>query len=237
LIASRTRTRTVHRSDGPEVHLRWSDARDGDFHRTDVTLPELEPRRRALVDLPWTMLDERHGIDVVRVTSPGEHDGEAGDVAVTRVCGAVLGCWVGDCAPVVLVGATCELAVVHAGWRGLAAGVIDAAFDAIGEPVVGAYLGPCIGPCCYEFGADDLRAVATGVHVPATSIAGTTTWGTAALDVAAAVDAACASRGVTVERVGACTGCTYPGFSHRVRSDPQRHVMAAWQGAAPDGAG
>jgi copper oxidase (laccase) domain-containing protein len=208
---------------------------DGDFHRTDVAFEELERRRRAFVDLPWTMLDEHHGTDVVRVAAPGEHDGAPGDVAVTHVCGAVLGCWVGDCAPLVLVGATSELAVVHAGWRGLAAGVVDAAFDAIGEPVVGAYLGPCIGPCCYEFGAHDLRSVAAGVHVPAGSIAGVTTWGTPALDVPAAVDAACTAWGVAVERIGACTGCTYPGFSHRVRSDPQRHVVAAWQGTEPGG--
>ncbi len=59
LIASRTRT--VIRRDGPPVHLRWSDVADGDFHRTDVAFAELEPRRRAFVDLPWTMLDEHHG--------------------------------------------------------------------------------------------------------------------------------------------------------------------------------
>ena len=230
------RTRTVDRLVGPTVHLRSSVVTDGDFHRTDVALAELEPRRRSFVDLPWTMLDEHHGTEVVRVSSPGEHDGAPGDVVVTRVRDAVLGCWVGDCAPVVLVGATREIAVLHAGWRGLAAGVVDAAFGAIGEPVVHAFLGPCIGPCCYEFGAHDLSAVAAGVHAPAPLVAAVTTWGTAALDVPAAVDAACAVWGVAVERVGACTGCTYPGFSHRVRSDPQRHVVAVWQGAVPEGA-
>jgi hypothetical protein len=131
---------------------------------------------------------------------------------------------------VVLVGATRELAVVHAGWRGLSAGVIDVAFDAVGEPVVAAYLGPCIGPCCYEFGGDDLEAVARGVHADPAALTALTSWDVRALDVAAAVDAACAARGVTAERVGACTGCTYPGFSHRMRAEPQRHAMAAWQG-------
>jgi len=210
------------------VRLRWTVRDDGDFHRTEVALDELEARRRELVDLPWTMLDEHHGTIVARVEAPGEHDGAPGDIAITAVPGAVLGCWVGDCAPVVLIGERREVAVAHAGWKGLAAGVLDAAVDAFTEPVVAAVLGPCIGPCCYEFGIDDLRAVAAGVHADAASVSSVTAAGTAALDVSAAVVAGLAHRGVPVEVVGGCTGCTYDGFSHRVRADRERHVVAAW---------
>ena len=234
LTAARIADRTVlhTRVAGPPVGIRWSSRADGDFHRTEVPLTELERRRRTFVDLPWTMLDEHHGTTVVRIDRPGAYDGSPGDIAVTSCTGAVLGCWVGDCAPVILVGRGREVAAVHAGWRGLAGGVLDVAFDAMSEPVISAFLGPAIGPCCYEFGTDDLRAVAAGSCTDVASIAGHTSWGTRALDVPATVAAVCARRGVALDRLRACTGCSFDGFSHRVRAERQRHVVAVWQGSA-----
>jgi copper oxidase (laccase) domain-containing protein len=192
-----------------------------------VAFDELEARRRRFVDLPWTQLDQVHGTTVRRVDTPGGADGAPGDIAITDLDDAVLGCWVGDCAPVVLIGVESEFAVVHAGWRGLADGVIQAAVGGFSEPVVGVVLGPTIGPCCYEFGASDLEAVGAGVGCESSRIAGTTSSGRRALDVAAAVCAACGE--LPVERIGGCTGCEYPGFSHRIRRDRQRHVVAAWR--------
>lgn len=214
------------------VAIRCSVRADGDFHRTARPFPEIEERRRAFVDLPWTMTDQQHGTLVVRVTEPGGCDGAVGDIVITYVADAVLGCWVGDCAPIVLVGAERQFAIVHGGWRGLADGVIDAAVDAFTEPVVAAVLGPVIGPCCYEFGADDLALVAAGAHTTASAISSTTLSGSTALDVTAAVDAACDHHGVELALVGGCTGCTYDGFSHRANLDPERHVVAAWRPAA-----
>jgi copper oxidase (laccase) domain-containing protein len=226
---------TVALAGGSELHVTCSTRLDGDFHRVEVPYPELERRRRALVDLPWTQLDEHHGVTVVRVDAPGAADGEPGDVAITDIEGAVLGCWVGDCAPVVLVGAISEFAVVHAGWRGLAAGVIQTAIRAFHEPVAMALLGPAIGPCCYEFGASDLGAVAAGVGDRVGQISGRTRSGQLALDVQAAVTAACRNEGVPVDVIEGCTGCSFPGYSHRVRRDPQRHVVAAWRSSHPAG--
>lgn len=226
--SSRPRCTAVRRA-GTVVHVRCSTRDDGDFHRVDVPLAELEERRRRFVDLPWTMLDEEHGCIVREVDRPGAHDGASGDVLVTDLPGVVLGCWVGDCAPVALVGAGRRLAVAHAGWRGLAAGVLDAAADALGERVDRVVLGPTIGPCCYEFGADDLEAVAAGVGVPPHHLAGRTTDGGLALDVPAAVAAFTARLGADLSRLGGCTGCAFPGYSYRVRRDPQRHVVAVWQ--------
>jgi copper oxidase (laccase) domain-containing protein len=230
---SSARSLTIPRPYGPDVHVRWSVRADGDFHRTEVPLAALEPRRRALVDLPWTMLDEHHGVLVRRVVFPGEHDGSFGDVAITGALDAVLGCWVGDCAAIVLVGATDEVAVVHAGWRGLAARVIDVAVAAFDEPIVAAVLGPCIGPCCYEFGADDLAAVACGVRAAPGELTGATHDGATALDVPAAVRAALGRYGLDPVVLAGCTGCSFDGFSHRVRNERARHVVAAWQGSAP----
>jgi copper oxidase (laccase) domain-containing protein len=218
---------TIACSHGRRVSVRCSTLADGDFHRTAVPFAQLESRRRRFVDLPWTQLDQVHGTSVVRVDAPSADDGQPGDVALTDLEDVVLGCWVGDCAPVVLVGASSELAVVHAGWRGLTAGVIQAAIGAFTEPVVVAVLGSTIGPCCYEFGVAELDLVALGVGCDSSRIMSSTSSGRLALDVPEAVRAACGE--VPVERIGGCTGCEYAGFSHRVRADPQRHVVAAWQ--------
>jgi purine-nucleoside/S-methyl-5'-thioadenosine phosphorylase / adenosine deaminase len=64
---------------------------------------------------------------------------------------------VADCLPVALVGPR-AVAMVHAGWRGLAAGVLEAGVRALGDGPVAAAIGPGIGACCYEVG-DDVRAV------------------------------------------------------------------------------
>ena len=216
------------RVDVAGVHVVASVVADGDFHPGVVPAPELRRRQRALVDLPWTMLDQRHGVTAVDVLVPGGSDAEPGDVAVTGRRDAVLGCWVGDCAPVVVVGPT-RLAIAHAGWRGLAAGVLAVAADALDEPIAAAVLGPTIGPCCYEFGAADLVAVAEGLALDPARVLGTTRWGAPALDVPAAVGHWFAGRGVTPTTVGSCPGCSYPGFSHRVRSERARHVVAAWR--------
>jgi hypothetical protein len=218
----------IARPGGGHVNVRCSTVADGDFHRTLVPFVELEARRRALVDLPWTMLEHDHGVDVRHVRQPGEHDGSPGDVAVTDLEDAVLGCWVGDCAPVVLVGDRQAIATVHAGWRGLAAGVLDIASSALGDQPSAVVVGPTIGPCCYEFGDDDLAAVAGGLGVDVGAIAARTSWGTVALDVTAAIAAVATRWSVPLVRLGGCTGCSYPGFSHRVRHDAERHVVAVW---------
>jgi copper oxidase (laccase) domain-containing protein len=179
------------------------------------------------------MLDEHHGVTVREVEWPGEHDLATGDVLVTSIDGAVLGCWVGDCAPVVMIGRQGRIGVAHAGWRGLAGGVLDVAADAVAEPLDAVVLGPVIGPCCYEFGADDLALVAAGIGESVAGVAGTTSVGALALDVPTAVAAFARRLDVPLSVLGGCTGCAYPGFSHRVRRDRERHVVAVWQEVRP----
>ncbi len=62
-----------------------------------------------------------------------------------------------DCLPIALAranGRAPAVAVVHAGWRGLLAGVVDSAVSALGGGTLAAAVGPAIGPCCYEVGED-----------------------------------------------------------------------------------
>jgi YfiH family protein len=61
-----------------------------------------------------------------------------------------------DCLPIAVAatdGAP-RLAVLHAGWRGLSEGVVEAGVAALGDGAKAAVIGPAIGPCCYEVGPD-----------------------------------------------------------------------------------
>lgn len=102
-------------------------------------------------------LRQRHGADALTATRPGPAgDGDALIVSAPGVAATV---FVADCVPV-LMAAGDSVAAVHAGWRGLANGVLASAVDELhgessrdGAPVE-AWIGPAIGPCCYEVGED-----------------------------------------------------------------------------------
>lgn len=206
------------------AHLRCSTIADGDFHLEHHPVA-LAHRRQAFAPGRWTQLDEVHGVEVRVVTVPGEFDGAIGDAAVTRVRGAVLSVWVGDCAPVLMAGAGASgegvIAVAHAGWRGALDGVLQATVHAAEATDLAAVLGPCIHGCCNEFGADLL---AQFVDRFGPEVAARTSWGTPSLHLPAVVAAALAEVGVPVRDIGACTRC-HPErwFSHR-RGQSERHV-------------
>lgn len=189
----------------------------------------VDARRRAVVDLPWTWLRQVHGGRVVVVTAPGEHAGAEADAAVTAVPGAALAVQTADCAPIGLLAAE-AVGAVHAGWRGLAAGVVGAAVDAmrdLGATEIRAVLGPCIRSRCYEFGAADLDVVADALGH---GVRATTGWGTPALDVPAAVVAALGAAGVDdVRDTGVCTACSPVHRSHRARGEAQRQSLVVWR--------
>lgn len=117
-----------------------------------------ENRRRVLGHLPaqpcW--LRQVHGADVVTLSSAPDVAPIA-DAAVTRTAGLPLAVLVADCMPVLLAERAGEaIGIAHAGWRGLAAGVVEATIGAMAcapERVV-AWLGPAIGPDAFEVGAD-----------------------------------------------------------------------------------
>jgi copper oxidase (laccase) domain-containing protein len=61
-----------------------------------------------------------------------------------------------DCLPVAIARTEGPraLAVLHAGWRGLAEGVVAAGVEQLGQGAKAAVIGPAIGPCCYEVGRE-----------------------------------------------------------------------------------
>ncbi len=207
--------------------IRFTDAADGSFA---IAEPEadLARRRRAVTTHPVTWLTQEHGTEVVEVTVPGDAAGETADAAVTAVPGAALAVITADCAPVLLASPH-AVGAVHAGWRGLAAGVVTEAVAALagyGDGPVTAWLGPCIRARCYEFGAGDLDQVAETLGP---TVRARTAWGTPALDVAAAVRAALAAAGVDdVIDTGVCTACSSTHFSHRARADTGRQAAFIW---------
>ncbi len=219
---------------GAAVHIRCSERVDGDFH-LEQSSEALDATRRKFVDLPWTQLDEVHGSTVLVVDRPGAFDGVIGDALVTELDDTVLGVWVGDCAPVALVGDTGVVGAVHAGWKGIECGVLQTTVATMrrqGCTEIEAVIGPCIHPCCYEFGAADLERLAARLGG---EVVARTREGTPALDVVAAVRAALGEVGVRLDDRSVCTGCAADRFySHRARRDAGRQVMAVWRTAATD---
>ncbi|GAC1314260.1 MAG: peptidoglycan editing factor PgeF [Acidimicrobiales bacterium] len=203
--------------------VRWTGRAEGDLgihagHGVDA-------RRQAVLPAPWSWLHQVHGAEVVTVERPGAVRGSDGDALVGRPGAGALAIFTADCAPLALASPEGVIGVVHAGWRGLTTGVIEAAVGAmraLGATAVTAALGPCIRAECYEFGAADLDAVVARLG---SGVAGRTATGKPALDVPAGVRAAL--EGVDVELVydeGSCTACDDRWFSHRARQEPERQA-------------
>jgi polyphenol oxidase len=101
-----------------------------------------------------------HGTDVVRADPGATPDADGQVTADEGVAPIVL---VADCLPVALV-APEGVAMLHAGWRGLAGGILEAgvaALRALGADRIAAALGPGAGPCCYEVGREVHAAFGT----------------------------------------------------------------------------
>ena len=130
-----------------------------------------------------------------------------------------------DCAPVALASPEGIVGLVHAGWRGTLAGVVEAAVAAmrhLGATRVDAVLGPCIRAECYEFGDDDLDLLVARFGP---GVRSRTTGGRRSLDLPAAVAVALADAGAAlVDDHGGCTACSDDWYSHRARGERERQA-------------
>jgi polyphenol oxidase len=199
--------------------------------------PECVGRNRALlargagldadsVGMGWQVhgaeVKEWDGNEDLRFASRAEagDDLDRADGHVTSARGLGLLVLVADCLPVALAGGG-RVAMLHCGWRGLAAGIVERALAAFDTPPAAA-IGPGIGGCCYEVGEEvlaafrDLSGVASGRM----------------LDLAAIARRKLEAGGVErIEDVGLCTSCR-PDlfFSHRRdRGVTGRQSGVVWQ--------
>jgi hypothetical protein len=103
---------------------------------------------------PPLWLDQVHG---TQVAVHGGAPLPAADAAVAFGPGRVLAVLTADCLPVVFASRDgTRIGIAHAGWRGLAAGVLEATVAALGVPgaALAAWLGPAIGPTAFEVGTE-----------------------------------------------------------------------------------
>ncbi len=138
-----------------------------------------ENRRRfaAALGAAPNWMSQVHGTRVLRLGGAHDHvatSGAAegalsGDAAITTEPGVACSVMVADCLPVLLAAPGGRgVGAAHAGWRGLAAGVLEACVTALAEAArcrpdeLVAWLGPCIGPRRFEVGADVVAAFGAG---------------------------------------------------------------------------
>ena len=193
------------------------------------------------LDLPSTprWLRQVHGTRVLRFdTMQGDADEPEADAAVTSRAGVVLAILTADCLPVVLCSDDgSELGAAHAGWRGLAAGVLEATVAALHVPPARllAWLGPAAGPMAYEVGAE-VRDAFLARDARAADAFVATRPGHWDVDLYALARQRLAGAGVTrVFGGGACT-ISDPArfFSHRRDQRTGRMATLVWRESPAD---
>jgi YfiH family protein len=145
------------------------------------------------------------------------------DMLATSLPHMPLSIFTADCVPIVVASAR-SVVVAHAGWRGLAAGIIQHAMARLSdERELRALVGPCIGDCCYEVGVDVAHNFSDHARVVETG----TRWH---VDLGGAASAQLAEVGVMVDRIAVCTRCD--SRLHSWRRDGTaagRQAMIAWR--------
>lgn len=190
----------------------------------------------ARLPSPPHWLKQVHGVDVVRCEALPTGDEPVADASVTSTPDVVLAILTADCLPVVFAADDGrEVAAAHAGWRGLAAGVLEATVAAMRTPAerVIAWLGPAAGPQAYEIG-EDVRAAFVD-RDPAAHVAFLATRpGHWRVDLYALARMRLAQAGVTrVHGGGLCTiSDPQRFFSHRRDARTGRLATVVWLDAA-----
>lgn len=193
-------------------------------------------RARLLAAMDRTLDDLAVGEQVhgTRVSRVGKRDGGRGahdpadalpatDALITSTPGIVLMSLSADCPLVCLLDpARPAIAVIHAGWRGLVAGVLKKTLRALAPDnpeTVQAFLAPCAGPCCYEVGeevasrfSDEAVVRRPGRPQPH-------------LDLPEAVSLSLGQKVVRLDE--SCTICNPAYFSHRRAATPNRQALLA----------
>ena len=153
-------TRSGGTSQGPFATMNLGRATADD----PAALAANRARLSALLPAAPVWLEQVHGTAVATLHATPPATVPKADAAVTREPDVVCAVLTADCVPVVFASRTGRaVGVAHAGWRGLAGGVVEATVDALrtldAPPSdLVAWLGPAIGPTAFEVGADVVAA-------------------------------------------------------------------------------
>lgn len=193
--------------------------------------------------LDWLCASRQvHGLTVQRVRENAGSGGEAvaidADGHATALAGVGVMVLSADCLPVALgaemAGGGAVVAMAHAGWRGLAAGVLEEAVRALHElgatGPIEAVIGPCAGVCCYEVGAEVHAAFAVQVGPGGAEPAPEKYRRGKNIDLRAIARDKLLAAGVAgVSHAEACTICDERFFSHRRQGKAAgRQAGIAW---------
>jgi len=212
----------------PSVHALVTTRSVGDMARGSRARSTL----RAQIPGEPVWLRQVHGIAVLDADAQRDSELEpVADAAVTRKRGTVCAVTVADCMPVFLANTRgTAVAVAHAGWRGLCAGVLEAATAALGGSDLLAWLGASIGPKVYEVGAEVREAFIGRDRSAATAFSPAGRAGHWLLDLYAV--ARSRLRRCGIERVYGGGFCTYTEaerfFSYRREATSARMDAAIW---------
>ena len=189
------------------------------------------PREQALRAVapqpgPLAWLQQVHSAEV---TTARTGDCGRADALISDRPGLVLSVATADCVPIV-VAANGHLAAIHAGWRGIAGGLIFETIQRMEDKSnpISAWLGPAIGVCCYEVGEEvaDRVAAASTRQVIAQGAKGRPH-----LDLLSAAASQLRTAGVgEIQIFPECTKCHHDQFwSHRREGKPAgRNWTFAW---------
>jgi len=173
-----------------------------------------------------------HGVAVVSAEQcAGNDPAPEADAVVSEAVGVRIAVVTADCLPILLAGDRGRaVAAIHAGWRGLASGVVDAGLTALRERLgrsegITAVIGPHIGKCCYEVDEPVLSALAQRFSGVLTRASTRTRPGHAQIDLGLIAREALRAAGVERERIGllegACTACDAERFYSYRRDGPE----------------
>ncbi|MHB8511225.1 MAG: peptidoglycan editing factor PgeF [Actinomycetota bacterium] len=178
----------------------------------------------------WTGARQVHGTRVEHVLAADAGSGADSaestipetDALVTDAPGVAIAVLTADCVPILLADQRRRrIAVVHAGWRGMVAGIVQRAAEKFEDAssLIGV-AGPAIGPCCYEVGLD--------VSEPAVDRFGSRVMRDRNLDLWAAAMASFRDAGIRETYIaGLCTRCeSHRFFSHRAGDSGRQGVIA-----------
>lgn len=181
-------------------------------------------------------LEQQHGSRVALAGRAGPDDARA-DAALSSDADVVCAVLTADCVPLLLCDTRgAQVAAVHAGWRGLAAGIIQSTVSRFSAPAdqLLAWLGPAIGPRHYEVGRDVARILST-LHASAPGDLQPTRPGHWLADLCGLARGILREAGVSGVYGGNL--CTYADparfYSHRREGKTGRMASLVWRGAAP----